>query len=100
MLKKLFFFSAASLLVLAHAGAQTTDSLDAEDQPDTATTRAAAKKVHELDPVSVRSTRASTNAPFAKNTLTAADIEKNNLGQDLPVLLQFTPSSTTTSDAG
>ena len=62
--------------------------------------RDTSKQMHDLQPVEVRALRASTNAPFAKTELNATAIQKNNLGQDLPVLLQFTPSSTTTSDAG
>lgn len=54
----------------------------------------------ELQPVEVRALRAGSNAPFAKTDITAKDIEKNNVGQDLPYLLQYTPSAVVASDAG
>lgn len=53
-----------------------------------------------LQPVEVRSLRAGSNAPFVKTELNADDIKKANLGQDLPFLLQYTPSAVVTSDAG
>ena len=37
-----------------------------------------------LQPIEVTAIRASEKAPFAKTNLTRKDIEKNNLGQDLP----------------
>lgn len=53
-----------------------------------------------LQPVEIRSLRASSDAPFAKTELNQADIRKANLGQDFPYLLQYTPSAVVTSDAG
>lgn len=54
----------------------------------------------ELPAIEIRSVRVSSNAPFAKTEVSKADIEKQNLGQDLPILLQYTPSAVVTSDAG
>ena len=53
-----------------------------------------------LQPVEVLAIRAGEKAPFAKTDLTKKDIEKNNLGQDLPFLLNQTPSVVINSDAG
>ncbi len=53
-----------------------------------------------LQPVEIRSLRAGSDAPFAKTELNKQDIEKANLGQDMPYLLQYTPSAVVTSDAG
>ncbi|MCB0699616.1 MAG: TonB-dependent receptor [Chitinophagales bacterium] len=53
-----------------------------------------------MEPVEIRSLRASDNAPFAVTELNEKDIKKQNLGQDLPYLLQYTPSAVVTSDAG
>jgi iron complex outermembrane recepter protein len=53
-----------------------------------------------LQPVEVNAVRADEKAPFAKNNLTKKIIEKNNLGQDLPFLLNQTPSVVVNSDAG
>lgn len=56
--------------------------------------------VRSLEPVEVRSLRAGRTAPFTRTNLTKSDIEKNNLGQDLPFLLNQTPSVVVNSDAG
>jgi iron complex outermembrane receptor protein len=53
-----------------------------------------------LQPVEVQAIRAADKAPFAKTNLTKKDIEKNNLGQDLPFILNQTPSVVVNSDAG
>lgn len=53
-----------------------------------------------LQPVEIRALRAGSDAPFAKTELNKKDIDKANLGQDLPYLLQYTPSAVVTSDAG
>ncbi|HTL07558.1 MAG TPA: TonB-dependent receptor [Chitinophagaceae bacterium] len=53
-----------------------------------------------LEPVEIKALRAGEKAPFAKTNLGKAAIEKLNLGQDLPFLLNQTPSVTVTSDAG
>ncbi|MEY4594462.1 MAG: hypothetical protein RIQ47_872, partial [Bacteroidota bacterium] len=50
--------------------------------------------------VSITATRANDRSAVAFTTITKEDLEKLNLGQDLPVLLQLQPSVTTTSDAG
>jgi iron complex outermembrane receptor protein len=53
-----------------------------------------------LSPVEVRAIRAGVNAPFTKTNLTKKDIAKLNLGQDIPFLLNQTPSVVINSDAG
>ncbi len=53
-----------------------------------------------LEPLEVRSTRASDKAPFTKTNLNDATIQKNNIGQDMPFLLNQTPSVVVNSDAG
>ena len=53
-----------------------------------------------LDEVSVNAIRAKTNTPVAFTNLNKQQIEKSNLGQDLPFLISLTPSVVTTSDAG
>ena len=54
----------------------------------------------ELLPVEVKAVRASTTAPFAKTNLGKSQIQRQNLGQDLPFLLNQTPSVVVNSDAG
>ncbi|MCO6501301.1 MAG: TonB-dependent receptor [Vicingus serpentipes] len=53
-----------------------------------------------LGEVIVSSTRVEENAPFAHTNILKQDFEKNNLGQDIPILLQNSPSMVSTSDAG
>jgi iron complex outermembrane recepter protein len=50
--------------------------------------------------VIVTATRAATNSPTTYSTVTNKDIERVNLGQDMPYMLQLSPSVVTTSDAG
>lgn len=54
----------------------------------------------EMIPVEVRATRAGVRAPFTKTNIRKAEIEQRNLGQDLPFLLNQTPSVVVNSDAG
>ncbi len=53
-----------------------------------------------LEPLEVKSLRASEKAPFAKTNVTARELAKNNGGQDLPFLLNQTPGVVINSDAG
>ncbi|MGE5107377.1 MAG: TonB-dependent receptor plug domain-containing protein [Sphingobacteriales bacterium] len=53
-----------------------------------------------LEPVEVRAIRAGDKAPFTKTNLSKKEIQKQNLGQDLPFLLNQTPSVVINADAG
>ena len=53
-----------------------------------------------LSPVEVKAIRAGENAPFTKTNLSKKEIDKLNLGQDIPFLLNQTPSVVINSDAG
>ena len=53
-----------------------------------------------LEEVLVQSVRVKPNAPITHSNLTKAQLESRNLGQDLPILLNYLPSVVTTSDAG
>ncbi|MEO8862619.1 MAG: TonB-dependent receptor plug domain-containing protein [Ginsengibacter sp.] len=53
-----------------------------------------------LDNIEVTSIRASDRAPFTKTNITKKEIEKVNLGQDLPFILNQLPSVVVNSDAG
>jgi iron complex outermembrane receptor protein len=48
----------------------------------------------------VSATRARENTPTTFKSISKEELEKNNLGQDLPFLLNYTPSVITHSDAG
>lgn len=53
-----------------------------------------------LSPVEVRAVRAADNAPFSKTNLSKKEIDKVNLGQDIPFILNQTASVVVNSDAG
>jgi iron complex outermembrane receptor protein len=52
------------------------------------------------DDVFVSATRADESSPITYTNIESEEIERRNLGQDVPYLLQSTPSVITTSDAG
>ena len=53
-----------------------------------------------LEEVSVAGLRANEKQPVPFSEVTKEDLKNRNLGQDLPILLNFLPSVVTTSDAG
>ncbi|MDX1332634.1 MAG: TonB-dependent receptor [Robiginitalea sp.] len=53
-----------------------------------------------LDEVLVSAVRVTREAPVTFSNLKKARIEKRNLGQDIPILMNYLPSVVTTSDAG
>ncbi len=53
-----------------------------------------------LDELIVKATRAGRTTPMTYVNLGKAELEPLNLGQDVPFLLQWTPSTVVTSDAG
>lgn len=57
-------------------------------------------KVEKLDEVLVKAVRVDAKSPITHSNVTKAQIAKRNLGQDIPILLNFLPSVVTTSDAG
>ena len=53
-----------------------------------------------LDEVLVSSIRAKATSPVTFSNVDKKELEKRNLGQDIPILMNFLPSVVTTSDAG
>ncbi|WCM43511.1 TonB-dependent receptor [Flavobacterium sp. CBA20B-1] len=53
-----------------------------------------------LDEVLVQAVRATNKTPIAYSNLSKEELAKRNLGQDIPVLMNFMPSVVTTTDAG
>ena len=53
-----------------------------------------------LDEVLVSAVRVKSTSPVTHSNVTKEELEKRNLGQDIPVLLNYLPSVVTTSDAG
>lgn len=57
-------------------------------------------KVTELNEVTVSAVRAKESEPITFTNVKAKEIATRNLGQDIPVLLNYLPSVVTTTDAG
>ena len=57
-------------------------------------------KTFTIDEVTITSLRANDRSAVAYSDVKQEDIERRNLGQDIPYLLALTPSFITTSDAG
>jgi len=57
-------------------------------------------KVNALDAVLVSAVRANSKTPVSFSNLGKKEIAFRNLGQDIPILMNFMPSVVTTSDAG
>src|SRR5437660_2530887 len=53
-----------------------------------------------LQPIEIKEVRKNEKAPFTKTNHSKKEIEKVNLGQDLPFILNQTPSVVVNSDAG
>ena len=53
-----------------------------------------------LGEVLVSAVRVKANSPVTHSNLTKKEIAKRNLGQDIPILLNYLPSVVTSSDAG
>ena len=53
-----------------------------------------------LDEINVTAIRVLKEQPFSFSNIDKSNLEPRNLGQDLPILLNFLPSVVTTSDAG
>ena len=54
----------------------------------------------ELEEVKIAGLRADESQPFAYTNLDKEDLASRNLGQDLPIMLNYLPGVVTTSDAG
>ncbi|UOB16252.1 TonB-dependent receptor [Abyssalbus ytuae] len=88
-MKNLFaFFSLLALSVGAvySQEEQTKDSVE--------------NKTVKLDEVLVSAVRVTSQSPVTFSNIQKEDLKSRNLGQDIPILMNFLPSVVTTSDAG
>lgn len=83
MLKQ--FITAGSLVLFSQLSHAQTDSL---------------KTKADLQEVVILGTKAQNNNPITFSNLNKKEIDKQNFGQDLPFLLNLTPSTVVSSDAG
>lgn len=57
-------------------------------------------RVNQLEEVLVSAIRVNSKTPVSFSNLSKKEIQNRNLGQDIPVLMNYMPSVVTTSDAG
>jgi iron complex outermembrane receptor protein len=57
-------------------------------------------QVNQLDEVLVSAIRVTSKTPVSFSNLSKKEIQSRNLGQDIPILMNYMPSVVTTSDAG
>jgi iron complex outermembrane receptor protein len=88
---KRYFFTGSLLMAALISDAQTVLSKVEQEPKDS---------FYTLTPVEVRSVRAGENSPFTKTNISKREVAVRNLGQDLPFLLNQTPSVVVNSDAG
>ncbi|QJP34097.1 TonB-dependent receptor plug domain-containing protein [Nonlabens sp. Ci31] len=81
--------------VLIAAALATTGLAIAQNKQEQDSTKA-----EKLDEVLVKAVRVDAKSPITHSNLSKKEIAKRNLGQDIPMLLNFLPSVVTTSDAG
>ncbi|NNK70772.1 MAG: TonB-dependent receptor [Flavobacteriaceae bacterium] len=84
MKKFLFLFTLLCGISIANAQEKSTDTT----------------KVETLDEVLLTAIRVKPNAPITHSNIKKEALAKRNLGQDMPILLNFLPSVVTTTDAG
>ncbi|HBS12996.1 MAG TPA: TonB-dependent receptor, partial [Flavobacteriaceae bacterium] len=57
-------------------------------------------KIEKLDEVYVKALRVDADSPITHSNITKEELAKRNLGQDIPILMNYLPNVVTTSDAG
>ena len=90
-MKRIFLFSTSLLMSSFVFAQQKTVATKNQTEKDSVVTLTAAE---------VTAIRAGVNAPFTKETITQKELAHKNFGQDLPFLLNQTPSVVVNSDAG
>lgn len=74
--------------------------LSSSDSKDVTLNIQLRKQATILQELTITATRADAKTPMTYTNLKAEDLQANNLGQDVPYLLRWTPSTVVTSDAG
>lgn len=85
------FSSIVALALLSNGG------VFAQEKTQTDTTKS---KPINLDEVLVSAVRVTEQTPVAFSNINKEELAKRNLGQDIPLLMNFLPSVVTTTDAG
>ena len=96
-----FFFTkmpeAAFEVVVSHIAYETQTQTIATSSENTIRLEL---KVYLADEITINATRVDPRTGAAFTNITKEELERNNMGQDLPVLLSNLPSVVVTSDAG
>ncbi|SCY31253.1 iron complex outermembrane recepter protein [Nonlabens sp. Hel1_33_55] len=81
-----------AVIAVALTLSSTVTAQNAQEQDTT--------KAEKLNQIVLKATRVTTENPVTFSNVTAEDLKSRNLGQDLPILLNYLPNVVTTSDAG
>lgn len=92
--QSIFCFQTSKSLVFVCLTFLTVNSLLAQQKNDSLT------KPQILDEVLVRSVRVDADSPITHSNVSKEELQKRNLGQDIPILLNYLPAVVSTSDAG
>jgi iron complex outermembrane receptor protein len=87
------------LLILLFTAFTMSNNLFAQDKSKQDSIDVAMKEL-QLDEVIITGTRAGNKTPIAYTNITKKEINDRNLGQDIPILMELTPSFVSTSDGG
>src|SRR5262245_20490313 len=89
-------------LVVAWALLGAPAALLSQGRPDSTRARLSADSSKTLEAVTVTAIRggAGNDAPVSAKTLTEAELDRHSFGQDVPLILQGTPSLTSYSETG
>ncbi len=91
----------AQTIKVSYLGYTTTEfTVIVKDQGQTTAKFTLKETATTFDAVLVNAIRAGENAPITYSNIDKEALERNNLGQDVPYLLRWTPSTVVTSDAG
>lgn len=91
------------LITVAHLGFKTFQqkvTIDENARPNLTINFELEEAPFTLQELTVTATRADAKTPMTYTNLQKEELEANNLGQDVPYLLRWTPSTVVTSDAG
>jgi iron complex outermembrane receptor protein len=92
-MKYLLFKTSRKQLIISSSLLFSLATLAQEKTKDTT-------QVNQLDEVLVSAIRVNSKTPVSFSNLSKKEIQNRNLGQDIPILMNYMPSVVTTSDAG
>lgn len=97
---KAIWLSLSLILFVLVSSGQITGKTDSSLRNPDRDSSSVGKKGLFLEPVEITAIRAGDKSPFTKLNINAGQIAKTNNGQDLPYILDQTPSVVVGSDAG